>query len=358
VRVLYGVAGEGMGHATRSAVVAAHLVGRGHVVRFVASGRAAAFLRRRGADVVEILGLELRYTDGAVDLGGAVLHNAARLPSVLARAGAAWSAADAFAPDLVVTDFDSFAQAYAATRGLPLLAIDNLQAIDRLAHDPAVLGPSAVDIGPARAFVQAKGLGAAHHVVTTFFYPPVRPEYAATTTLVPPIVRAEVAALGRPPPGGDHVLVYQTALGDTRLLATLASLPRERFVVYGLRRSGQPAPNVVLKDFDEAGFITDLARARAVIANGGMSLLGEAVCLGKPILSVPVRGHFEQGMNARYVAALGYGECHDAFDPGPLGAFLARTPAYASRLHAAPAQRGNAILEDALDRLVGPTRGA
>ena len=46
------------------------------------------------------------------------------------------------------------------------------------------------------------------------------------------------------------------------------------------------------RPFSEAGFIADLSSARAVIAGGGFTLLGEAVYLQKPILSVPVRGPF------------------------------------------------------------------
>ena len=40
MRILYGVVGEGMGHATRSAVVLSHLIARGHELRVVVSGRA------------------------------------------------------------------------------------------------------------------------------------------------------------------------------------------------------------------------------------------------------------------------------------------------------------------------------
>jgi len=354
VRILYGVAGEGMGHATRSAVVAGHLAARGHTLRFVASGRAAAFLRARFPDVVEILGLELRYADGEVGIGPSVIHNIGRMPTILARAGAAWAQADAFDADLVVTDFDSFVQAWAATRGVPLLAVDNFRVIDRCEHPAWILGEDARDLGPAQALIRAKGVGASHYVVTTFYCPPIRSVDAATTTLVPPIVRPEIARLGRPGPDGAHVLVYQTARGDTRLLDALRANPRERFVVYGVGYDGTEG-NVTCKPFSEDGFLADLANAKAVVANGGMSLLGEAVYLGKPVLSVPVRRHFEQCINARYIAALGYGETMPCFDGAALGAFLERAPAYAERLCATPAQDQNRVLGAVLDRLVPTT---
>src|ERR1700690_2277677 len=50
MRILYGVAGEGMGHAGRSAVVRDHLVSQGHDVKFACPrGRASKYLNRYGA---------------------------------------------------------------------------------------------------------------------------------------------------------------------------------------------------------------------------------------------------------------------------------------------------------------------
>ena len=49
--------------------------------------------------------------------------------------------------------------------------------------------------------------------------------------------------------------------------------------------------------------------ARGVVTGGGFSLLSEAVYLGKPVLSVPLRGQFEQLMNARYLEREGFGIC-------------------------------------------------
>ena len=45
MRILYGVVGEGMGHATRSCVILRHLV-KSHEVQIVVSGRAHEFLRK------------------------------------------------------------------------------------------------------------------------------------------------------------------------------------------------------------------------------------------------------------------------------------------------------------------------
>ena len=67
MRILYGVVGEGMGHATRSMVILKHLVAH-HDVQIVVSGRAHAFLRKSFPllEVHEIAGLNMIYEDNAV----------------------------------------------------------------------------------------------------------------------------------------------------------------------------------------------------------------------------------------------------------------------------------------------------
>ena len=76
--------------------------------------------------------------------------------------------------------------------------------------------------------------------------------------------------------------------------------------VYGMR--GGPAEdtvegNIEFRPRSNEGFIEDLRTARAIVTGGGFSLLSEAVYLGKPALSVPLSGQFEQLMNARYLSA-------------------------------------------------------
>jgi hypothetical protein len=58
------------------------------------------------------------------------------------------------------------------------------------------------------------------------------------------------------------------------------------------------------------------------------SLMSEAVYLGKPILAVPLRGQFEQLMNARYLQRLGYGLCAPRVTKASLSDFIERMPEF------------------------------
>ena len=107
--------------------------------------------------------------------------------------------------------------------------------------------------------------------------------------------------------------------------------------------------NLRFRPFSESAFVDDLSSARAVIAGGGFTLLGEAIYLQKPVLAVPVRGQFEQYVNARYVQKLGYGLCATTLDdPATIRAFEASLSRCEDRLSAYH-QDGNRELLAALD---------
>jgi uncharacterized protein (TIGR00661 family) len=255
----------------------------------------------------------------------------------------------AYAPEAVVSDFESFAYLYAQRHRLPCLSIDNQQIISRCRHDADILEGHAVDFQTTKAFIKLKLPGCLHYLITTFFYPPIKEKYAHNTTLVPPILRQPI--LDAKPSDSGHVLVYQTSTSDTRLLDVLNSLAPQKFVVYGLRRD-EVRGNCLVKNFSEQGFIDDLASSRAVIANGGLSLIGEALFLGKPVYSIPVKHQFEQVMNARYITKLGYGMASEAIDPDVLGAFLRDAPHFARRVRSDHHQNGNQLLFDTVDGLL------
>lgn len=356
MKILYGVVGEGMGHATRSKVVCEHLESRGHKVKIVVSGRAHAFLKKSFKDVVEIKGLTIRYVDNRMDRDGSLAKNLLAAPDILdANVNAYYDSVAKFAPDAVISDFDSFAYLFAKRHGLPIISIDNQQIISRCKHAGAIKKGVQVDYQMTKAFIRAKLPYCDHYVITTFFYPPIRKKYKNDTTLVPPMLRTPIIEAKKSAKFGDHVLVYQTSTSDGSLIPTLQSLKNEKFIVYGLRRN-EKAGNCTIKDFSEEGFIADLASSRAVVTNGGLSLIGEALYLGKPIFSVPVKNQFEQTMNARYLEELGYGLAAEKIEKELLGLFLGEQSRYAARV-ARHKQKGNEELFAVVDRVLAGAVG-
>lgn len=347
MKILYGVVGEGMGHAVRSRVVIEHLLARGHVVEIMASGRAADFLASRFQGVRRIHGLHIIYEENRMKLGATIGSNLmAGAGGIPTNVSAYFELIRQFAPEAVISDFEGWTYVYAKAHRLPVISIDNMQVIDRCKHPAEVIAGHEIDFRLSRAFIRGKLPRCSHYIATTFFYPEIRKQ---RTSLVPPILRPEI--LATQPSRGEHLLVYQTAEGNTGLARTLAATGME-CRIYGMRRGIQEEQvegNLRYRPFDEAGFIADLASARAVICGGGFTVLGEAVYLRKPTLSTPVQRQFEQVLNARWLERLGYGRHATSLaDPAVIHRFLEAIPACEERL-ASYEQDGNERLYTVVD---------
>jgi uncharacterized protein (TIGR00661 family) len=348
MNILYGVPGEGLGHATRSKVVISHLLAHGHQVQVVSSSRAyqmlaAAFPGR----VHEIRGFHLAYRGLAVSRVRTAILTLRTAPDDLRINFAKYRELLAgFRPELIISDFESFSYLFAKTRRLPIISIDNMQIISRAKLNVAVPPAERGNYELAKSIVRAKLPRSRHYFVTTFFDLPLsRPN----TTLVPPIIRPEIlAAL---PTRGRHVLVYQSATTQQNLVPLLQQLPDQEFRVYGFNKE-EDHGNVQLRAFSEAGFITDLASCRAVVTNGGFSLISEAVFLHKPICAIPIPAQFEQWLNAAQVEKMGYGRHFAAITPDGLRAFLDGVAAFETAL-AGYQQQGNEALFAQLDAALG-----
>jgi len=350
MNLLYGVVGDGMGHATRSRVVITHLLARGHEVHVVVSDRAFRFLSdvfagNKRVQVHEIHGLRFTYSGAGVDAKATLKRTLREVPSALSTNLKVYKELRAaFEPEMVFSDFESWAYVYGRHHRLPIVSIDNQQVIDRCRHPRDATDGRCKGFVATRVGVNVKMPRAYHYLATTFFFPPiVRPR----TTLVPPILRPEILAARRE--AGSHVLVYQTSSTNADLVPTLRKLPGQ-FRVYGMNRA-ERGGNVELKAFSQQGFIDDLRTARAVIAGGGFSLMGEAVHLHVPMLCVPLEGQWEQQLNARWLAKLGYGAWAPRLDETVVRAFLDRVDEYAAGV-ARYVPRDDSALFECVDELV------
>jgi uncharacterized protein (TIGR00661 family) len=351
MKVLYGVTGEGMGHAMRSSVVLEHLIGAGHSVEIMASGRAAAFLGKRFDGVNTIHGLHMILEENQVRMGKTLWSNVINgLLGVPGNIAAYFDLIADFEPEVVISDFESWSYFYGRNHRIPILSIDNMQVIDRCTLPDDITEGISVAFQLTKTFIKAKLPECDAYYITTFFHPPPR---KPNTFLFPPILRPEILAAKASAVTGEHLLVYQAGANEALCAALAAS--GEPAHVYGMRPGATEETregNLVFKPFSEAGFITDLATSRGVIAGGGFTLMGEALYLGKPMLAVPLEGQFEQMLNSRYLDREGYGMWTADFDkPGVVPAFLERSAGFARALEAYT-QDGNRELLTAVDHFL------
>ena len=350
MRLVYGIVGEGMGHATRSLPLLRHLLGRGHEIRVVVSGRAFDYLvERLGSHPAirfnRIPGLRLRYRNNRLDIPGSIGVNLLRAASGVRENLEAFRRIrqEGFRPQAVVSDFDSWAVAYARRFSLPLISIDNQHVLARC--DLREVFPSrSLRFRMTELVVRMKVPSAYHYLITSFFFPPVR---KPRTTLFPPILREAILSAHREP--RDHVLVYLRSFPQSKLIPCLKRLPH-RFRVYGMDSEGFDG-NVHYRVFSEGGFLDDLRTARALVDGGGFSLLSEALNLHVPVLSIPIEGQLEQELNALYLERLQYGASARRLDPEAIEEFLSHPEEAGTRLADYP-REDNSLILAALDEIL------
>jgi len=322
MKILYGIPSEGMGHATRSKVIITHLIESGHDVRIATSDRAFDLMEKSfPGRCYRIEGFHLKYDQGTVDRSASFQHILQSAPQgLLTNVEQFLKLHQGDRPDVVISDFESFTYYFAKAHSLPLLSIDNMQVINRCDMGFQVPEEEDTNYRLAKGIIKAKVPFCNRYLVTSFFHAPPRKK---NTTIIPPILRHSILdakKLSEEPPA-SHITVYQTATSQADLIAGLQTLPQEKFLVYGFNRE-EDHGNVQLRKFSEDGFIRDLATGKAVITNGGFSLISEAVYLHRPICSFPLAGQFEQFVNGAQVEQMGYGRRFSTFHPDSVKSFL------------------------------------
>jgi len=318
-KIIYAMAGEGFGHASRAHLVGQRFLDAGHEVLFAASDRALQYLRPYyGERVKEVFGLSYDYHKGYVDPVATVWKNIKRYPQGRRHNRELFEQVyEPFAPDLVVSDFEPFTAWWAWRRRVPFLSIDNehLLTMARLQHR-LLESPGRLT---AALVVRFHYFGARAYVITSFFRAPLKSRVAV---LAPPIVRPAIARLRSSDAG--HVVVYATTGTREDLWRdVLGRFAPQPFHIYGFNKNATHG-NCIFKEASVEGFATDLAAARGVIASAGYSLLSECLYLRKKMLLLPLAGQYEQRINARYIEALGLGLWSKRIDAPVVARFLER----------------------------------
>ena len=343
MRILYGVASEGIGHAVTSSVVRDHLVRSGHDVTFAcAKGtRACGHLAKYGDPVVSVSGLTL-----AQDRSGRTNHLKTIGSNLVAGAKMLvepWLLATLPRPDVVITDFEPVTARYGSLLGIPTIAINNIHIADRCSHPASIVGPyrklAAISI-PSGANVVPD---ANHYMVPTFVQAPIR---KSKTSLHLPILEA----MPKSEPG-NYVLVYFNGKAPwPSILEALKACVPTKFHCYGSGKSGVSGSITLCPPSD--AFVDDFAKCGAVIGGAGFTLVARSIYSQKPMLAVPFGNHFEQQLNASYLQALNFGMRCDALTPAVVRSFLQKLPTFTEKL-ATVKHDGNFELLSSLDRMIG-----
>lgn len=299
LKLIYAVAGEGYGHATRSKPIIEHL-NKKHAVVVYAGGKAYEYLKKH-FPVKKISSMHMIYKDNKVSTTGTILHNIIRSPLHLLSFLRILTCNIKIQPDTIITDYEPFSTWSAIITRTPLISI-HLPAHSIIENHKESI-PEKYRQLKKYELVNKIIIPKAPKQITPTFYSPAKPKKHENYTH--PIIREQIKKLETTKK--DHILVYQTSTTNYKLIEILKQFPKQKIIAYGFKKTGKEQ-NIEFKQFNEKEFFEELASAKAIITNGGIGVLTEAIYLNKPILSLPIQEQGEQIINACHLEKLNYGK--------------------------------------------------
>jgi hypothetical protein len=273
MRIAYSFAGEGLGHATRTAVIGPLLEKKHYVVYFTPDTvRDFVISRIHEGRFERILHFSFQKKGERVQLLASILCTIPllfRIPFEMMRLV---DRLLGLRIDAVISDFDPFLPWAARIAGIPILQINHPGVVQR------VLRPRPIAMITALATRVLEGPWNERTHIS--FY----------DGDVGPILREEIFAY---PVRNDGPLLVN--LKDCLRPVVLPVLD-----ALGLRYQLVPDPR---SNFEKA-----LAACSFVLSTAGHQIIAESIALNKPILVIPQRGQWEQQLNAEMVEETGKGK--------------------------------------------------
>jgi len=322
VKILYGISGEGNGHVTRSWAMIQRLK-KDHDIIAITNGQAFIYLKKRFKKTKRTQDLHLAYKENKIAPFSTFGMNVINVFDLIKSIKKIKNIIKNHKPDLIINDFSALTNMMGLVHNIPIITIDNNQLV--LKAKPNIPGSWWWSKFKASLAIRLMVQTADFRFITSFFFPEVK---SKRVMLVPPIIREEIKKIK--PSNKGHILVYQTSDSNQELIDVLNKV-NAKFLAYGFNRKGKKG-NTTFRPFSDKQFLKDLSKAKAVIMNGGFSLMTECIHLRKPVLSIPVKDQIEQMINAVYLQRMGLGKFIKDNDEIEIKKFIKNIPKYKKNL--------------------------
>jgi len=364
LKCLFIVQGEGRGHMTQALALRTMLTRAGHEVVGVLLGRSkerevpAFFKEKIGAPLTAISSPNFAR-DGQ--------QRGIRLTRTLTTSMRGWRAyqqaldvvhakVEEHNPDLILNFYEPLAGLYYLLHRprIPMVCIGHQYLVQ---HPDFPLPPRhPLDRRFFNLFTELTAFGATQRLALSFYDAPSLPRQ--NLTVVPPLLRAELYAQ-QVTRDDLFLLVYVINSGYAQdLIRWHEKHPETVLHCFWDHRDApdvhQHSPNLTFHRINDTRFLRMMAACRALVTTAGFESVCEALYLGKPVLTVPVKGHYEQLCNAHDAVKAGAGIRGHQFDIDRLLAFLDRyqqpTASFQTWVHQAESRFLSAIESAAAQR--------
>lgn len=274
--ILYGVQGTGNGHISRARLMAAEFARLDVQVEYLFSGRAEASY----FDMEEFGNRQYRTGLSFTTRQGRIRKFQTLKNSKPLRYASEVNSLRTDRYDLVISDFEPTVTWAAQLRKTPSLAMGHQYALTNTAPRPQ---------GDLFAKWVIRHFAPADQRIGLHWHP-----YGRQT--LPPMIDTDLTPINN---SQSFTLVYLPFEDQNETVALLQQLRGEHFVMYSPQATQETqSRNVSIYPLSKHGFRHHLQRCNRVICNTGFELIAEALYLGKPVMTKPLSGQFEQVANA------------------------------------------------------------
>ena len=323
MKIIYAINADGFGHVTRSIPIIDHLLKKKHTINIITDKKVADFLKKKypTLPITVIPQVYFEYTNDSVKAFRSFFksfnkHNFNNLKKTIL-------IIKKTKPDIIISDLERYSLWAGKFLEIPTIEIDN--------HATIFRGDVEFKQKDAPDFLQAKSVSKlvypfANYYFGLCFY---RTEITKKNTeIFDPIFLDEIKKYKAK--DGDYVLVYNRFMDKAKMVPTLKKLKDQKFVIFGYNVDKIDGNLEYRKT--KPNLYKEIAECKAVITNGGHTLITEAIYFKKPIYSIPIKHQFEQLTNAHYLDLLEYGESHKKIEVSTLKSFIKNIPYYKEKL--------------------------
>jgi uncharacterized protein (TIGR00661 family) len=330
-KYILAVQGEGRGHMTQAMSMYDMLVEQGHTVCAVLLGSSgsrdipAFFFEKIKAPIVQLQSPNF-VTDKknkSIHIGKSVIHNFKKLKTFRQSLKTIDSLVKQHEPDVIINFFDLliglYYRFYKPTTKMVCVAHQYIYFHPDFEFPEGRL----VDKMAIKFFTRLTATGSSKNLALSFYKIHTNDE---GVTIVPPLLRKEIFELEIR--SDDFYLVYLVNNGyfeevlewhknnPGTELHCFTDQPDRIHSSYSFDKT-----KLFVHAINDTLFLEMMSRARGLASSAGFESVCEAMYLGKPVLMVPIHGHYEQFCNSRDAYKAGAGIFSDNFDLGKLASF-------------------------------------
>lgn len=326
-RVAFAVQGEGRGHLTQAIALAEILKKNGYELVCIIAGSSSNrqlpdfFVKKFSVPIISVASPNF-ITDKkskSINLSKTITTNLLRLTTFSQSVTSVKAILKEHRPDLLVNFYEPLVGWLAMTSKPPYKIISIAHQYIYLHHAFRFPGGNTLQSAAIKWYTKITAHGSSRLMALSMYDLP--PSKNRKLRLCPPLLRKELFKLK--PKQEDFVLVYLLNSGYIpEIVSYHQKDPSMKIICFTDSKEVKQhyKGKLVVDDhltfysLNDLTFLDLMSRCKALVCTAGFESVCEAMYLDKPVMMVPVQGHYEQFCNARDASRIGAGIYANQFD--------------------------------------------